>query len=110
MPTEVTPMKRLTKFANAALPRAGVCLSACTLFAGTLLSQCQYSPTDLQLPDTSYPAGSYNSGTTTFEATHSITAAGNSGNLTVGGNASFTLQAGSLVDLKQGFHAIGSGG
>jgi len=69
------------------------------------LRVCPGSPTDLTLPDTSYPAGSYNSGTTSFQATNSITAAGSNGNFTVGGSAGVTFTAGSRVDLKPGFHA-----
>jgi len=57
------------------------------------------------LPDGVYPAGSYNSGTTSFQATNSITAAGSNGNFTVGGSAGVTFTAGSRVDLKPGFHA-----
>src|SRR5947208_2143623 len=97
-------------FAKAALPHWAAWSCACSLFAGALSAQCQYSATDLVLPDTSYPATTYNAGTTMFQATNSITAAGSNGNFIVSGAASVTFQAGSLIELKPGFHATAGSG
>ena len=85
-------------------------LSACTVFAASLWAQCGYSPTDLVLPDTSYPANSYTSGTSDFQATNTITAAGGSGSFSVSNAASVTFQAGSQITLLPGFHALAGSG
>lgn len=88
-------------------PRFVAGISACSLFAAALSAQCGYSPTDLVLPDTSYPLNSYNSGTTSYQATNTITAAGGAGSFTVGGTATVTFQAGTSITLLPGFTAIG---
>src|SRR6185437_1537115 len=91
-------------------PRFAGCLAACTLFAAVLAAQCGYSPTALVLPNTSYPLNSYNSGTTSYQATQTITAAGGAGSFTVGGTATVTFQAGTSITLLPGFTANGASG
>ncbi|HLJ16494.1 MAG TPA: hypothetical protein VKV15_18485 [Bryobacteraceae bacterium] len=85
-------------------------LSACTIFAAGLWAQCGYSPTDLVLPDTSYPTNSYTSGNSAFQATNTITAGGGSGSFSVSNAASVTFQAGSQITLLPGFTAVGGSG
>jgi hypothetical protein len=85
-------------------------LCAAALSATAVFAQCGYSPTNLSLPDTSYPSNTYSSGTTTFQAVTSITAAGGNGNLTINGSASVTFVAGSTITLLPGFTAVGGSG
>ncbi len=84
-------------------------LGAAALFAPIAVAQCGYSPTNLSLPDTSYPLNTYASGTSLFSATTSITAGGSNGNFTVEDSASVVFQAGSTITLLPGFTAGGSG-